>query len=344
MISKLLEALHKKVFINIIVKDACTDVYLEVLSNGNVLNSSEKSFDTTGINKKMRKYIETCIEESPFYYISILDNSALQGAVPTSQMNQHEGMDTVKSVTLDEWTAYSQEDDINTLKNEYKIVGVDFIFSPFLIISQFFKDKIKSTLSMFILVNGNYLSIAIFDNSKLLYAQHLDIKQQDDNLLINPSLYEDALLGMEDIDLENIDIDDESLEEFGNIEDLDTNNEIKDLDTSGEIEDLDTSGEIEEFSEEKDIEEVSEKNEIDSDALNEDYQRFILIQGSLNSFYKNDKYESKFIESVYIADGVGVSSTLKGYLEEEMFLSVYIRKIDLGMAVCDTAKAELDAI
>ncbi|MDD3059526.1 MAG: hypothetical protein PHW94_01110 [Sulfurimonas sp.] len=49
------------------------------------------------------------------------------------------------------------------------------------------------------------------------------------------------------------------------------------------------------------------------------------------------------MESVYIADGCGVSQDLKRYLEEEMFLSVYVRKIDLAKQVCELAKAELNS-
>ena len=47
------------------------------------------------------------------------------------------------------------------------------------------------------------------------------------------------------------------------------------------------------------------------------------------------------MESVYIADGVGVSEDLKRFLEEEMFLSVYVRKMDLSMQICELAKGEL---
>ena len=58
MISKLLNALHKKVFINIIVKNLSTDVYVEVLANGSVIDSSEKFFETTDINERMHNYIK----------------------------------------------------------------------------------------------------------------------------------------------------------------------------------------------------------------------------------------------------------------------------------------------
>jgi len=198
--------------------------------------------------------------------------------------------------------------------------------------SKFFKDKIDSTLSMFVLIEDNYLSMSIFDNSKLLYGEYLDMEHhKDDELLMDSSLDEDEDISLEDINLDEIDVE----------------NDIEALDDFANIEDLDISGDIDEFSEAQEIEEIihnDDDDEISSDGFNEDYQRFLLIQSSLNSFYKDDKYESQFIESVYVADGVGVSSDLKGYLEEEMFLSVYVRKIKRSTEVYDMAKAEINEI
>lgn len=337
MIAKFLETLYTKVFINIIVENLRTVVYIEVCSKDNVVDSIHKNFDTTSINAKMYEFISSYSNESPFCYISVLDNSPVQGAIPTSkssEMGKYADMSAVKSISLKDWTVYTSEYDINAIKHEYRSIGVDFIFSPFLIMTKFFKDKIDTTLSMFVLIEDNYLSMCVFDNSKLLYAQYLDMEHhKDDDLLMETSLEEDdeISLDVEGIDLDDIDIDDSnSLDDFANIEDLDM------------------SSEIDEFSEAQEIEEIIHKSDddedISSEGFNEDYQRFLLIQSSLNSFYKDEKYQSQFIESVYIADGVGVSGNLKGYLEEEMFLSVYVRKIDLAGSVCDMAKAELNEI
>ncbi len=78
-----------------------------------------------------------------------------------------------------------------------------------------------------------------------------------------------------------------------------------------------------------------------ADGFNEDYHRFSLIQSSISDFYKDSKYDSKFIENIYIADSIGISGDLKKYLEEEMFLNVFVRRLDLPAEVCEIAKAEL---
>lgn len=334
MISKLLEALYTKVFINIIVENMQSVVYVEVCSGKNVLQSVHKIFETTTINSRMYEFIQTYSKESPFCYISLLDKSPLQGAVPTcvaKEMNKYCDINSSEYLCFSKnWAFYTSEYDLEATKHEYRSIGIDFIFSPFAIMANFFKDKIDNTLAMFVLVEDNYISFSVFDNSKLLYAEYLNMQhhKDDDEILIDSPLddEEEVSLGIEGIDLEEIDIDDDSgtFDDFSNIEDLD----------DGDV--------IEEFSEAKDVQKIQSKDiDISSDGFNEDYQRFSLIQSSLSNFYKDSKYESKFVETIYIADGIGVSGDLKSYLEEEMFLSVYIRKIDLSAALCDMAKAEV---
>ena len=335
MISRFLETLYTKVFINIIVESSQTIVYIEVCTRDDVVKGTHKVFDTTTLNSKMHDYIGHYFRESPFYYVSILDKSSLQGAIPTCSVSQMDKYCDIASSEYkcygEDWAFYTSEYDLEVIKHEYRSIGVDFIFSPFAILAKFFKDKINSTLAIFILVEENSISFSIFDSSKLLYAEYLDMQhsRDEEDILIDSSVEEEEEPDIDSIDLEDISLEDDSIifDDFTNIEDLD----------SGES--------IEEFSESQEVEEEAENNvDISTDGFNEDYHRFSLIQSSLNTFYKDSKYESKFVESIYIADGVGISGDLKSYLEEELFLKVYIRKIDLGISLCDMAKAEVNEV
>ena len=134
---------------------------------------------------------------------------------------------------------------------------------------------------------------------------------------------------------EDIDFNDQAGIDLEDVSVLDNMEELEDLDAFGDIEDLDSLEEIDEFSENKDVEEefhdaVEEVSQESESSFNEDYQRFSLIHSVLGNYYSDEEAESKFIENVYIADGVGVSSDLKRYLEEEMFLNVYIRQANIG--------------
>jgi len=337
VLGRLFEALYHKVFINIVVQRSHSIVYVEECNTKGMISNDSESFDTTELSSKMHEYIDSFVSESPFHYISILDTSNAQGAIPTCSsrdMSVFNDMTSSKYIChQNQWAYYTSKPNLDIIKYNYSKVGVDFIFSPFTILSNFFKDKIDSHLALYILLEDNYITISVFDNSKLLYGDHIDMDHGDDNeeLLIDES-------SEEDIDLD--------LEGSINLDDIDAMSDMEGLDDFGDIEDLDTIDEIDEFAETEEDEEAfrSEENEPsvdDGSGFNEDYQRFSLIQSSINRFYKDYRYESKFVESVYIADAIGVSGDLKRYLEEEMFLSVFVRHLDLGAEVCEMAKADL---
>jgi hypothetical protein len=330
MLGKILETLYTKVFINIIVNDSNSVVYVEVLSKDEAVSNEEKSFKTNSLDEHMQEYIERWVSESPYHYITFLDNTKEQGALP-SCANASKYVDTkplnLKCVNKS-WAYYSSKDGIKDIKYNYKKVGLDFIFSPFVILSKFFQDKIDSTLGIFALLQESSITLCVFNNSQLLYAEYMsmDLNELVDEDLLLDSMEDEIALDLDGIDLDEVNpVDDISLSDFSDISD---------------IEDLDSGIDLEEFSEGEDVVEEEEKEDEDIE-FNEDYNRFILIQDSVNKFYHDDKYESEFIEHIYIADAVGVSSDMKKYLEEEMFLSVVVRKIALDHELCELAKAEL---
>ncbi len=332
MLGKLFEKLYLKVFVNIVIYRSHTVVYIELCNTKTTVQSIEENFQTVKLNNKVYEFISEYIKESPYYYISILDASSTQGAIhtcDTTQMERYFDKETSKYKCYnDRWAFYTSKSELTRLQQEYKEISLDFVFSPFVLLANFFKDKINTHLAMFILIEENYITLSVFDNSELLFAKHLDMQNshESDELLMDDGSDEELDLDIDaSIDLEDVDV-------------------MDDLDDFGDIEDLDSIGEIDEFAEDEEIQENLqdvEEDDTESGEFNEDYQRFSLIQSAVNRFYKDDTYNSKFIEDTYIADGVGISGDLKRYLEEEMFLSVYVRNLDLCVEVCELAKAEM---
>ncbi len=329
MFKFLKKILYTQIYINIISNAKETVIYVEELHHNGSSDNYEEVFNTTQ-KADIYEYIQSIAKKSPIHYISILDNSTSYGAMSTcSQEDEklhHNVSDFYSICTPDKWAYYTSKADLLELQGHYHKIGLDFVFSPFIILSNFFKDKIASDIAMYILVNEDNLTISIFENNKLLFASNIDMQNQDldssDELLMD--IDDDEELDLDDmvsINLENVDVDD----------DMDSVNEFDD------IEDLDTFDEMEEFSQDM----VEDENILDEQSdFGVDYHRFSLIQSAVNNFYQDNKLESKFIEIVYIADSVGVNSELKKFLEEEMFLSVYIRKMDLAHELCELSKAE----
>lgn len=339
MLNKLFPNLYPKVFINIMVGLNSINIYIEVVSNKKIKKSIEKSFDTLTIDKKVESFIEEYLKESPYYYITLLDKSSSQGAIPIcTQSKMKDFCDIETSIYKcfnNEWAYYTSVYELEKTKLEYKKIGIDFIFSPFVILAKFFKDRIDSSAAMFILMEENFVTLAIFRNSKLLYADHIDLEyQKDQKLNISNSLIsqdDDSMDIGGGIDIENIAMDTSSdgFGDLASIEELDINDGFDDFSQNGG----DSSLNIQD-----------ERHSIKDEVINNNYERFLLIQNSLNTFYKDKKYNSEFIETLFVADTIGLESDFKSYIEDEMFLSVHIRKMHLPSMLCDTAKAELNEI
>lgn len=344
MLDKFFESLYNKVFVNIVLEGAKTTVYIELCSSKSdfaIIDNAHAAFETDSIDTQMLEFINSYTRETPYSYIAVLDSSLDQGAIPTCEKNRLSYYYDISASEYkckdDKWTYYTSKTDLYGIEKRYQKVGVDFIFSPFSVLSHFFKDKVNVTFAMFVLVQTTSITVAIFDSGKLLFGDHLDMHHvPEEDALSSGELDQDIELDLDDgIDLEGIDVDSE---------------EMQLIDDFGDIEDLDSIEDIDEFSGDKDIEEelyeaaqeVAATDDSSADSFNEDYQRFTLIQSSIDTFYKDIKYESGFIENVYVADGVGVSSELKRYLEEEMFLNVYVRQADITMEICELAKMELE--
>lgn len=344
-LSKVIERLYLKVFVGIVMMHDKCNVVIEIVKGGDLSERITESFETGVMNEAMAEFIEPYLAESPFFYVALLNPMKKQGALPTClERKAKEFFDISTAVTLCQdrrWMVYADKLELDVLQKQYKSIGLDFIFSPFLVVKYFFHDKISSDLALFVLIEDDAVSVSVFYEGNLLFAQYIPMEEED-GLLTDVELDDAVSLSFE--------LEDESAEEGIDLDDINAIEDLEDLDDLNDIEDLDAFEEIEDFSDElartgekSEGEDKSEagNEETSLEGFNHDFKRFQLIQHALQHFYSDPKYENRFIESVYVADGCDVSDDLKYYLEEELFLKVYIRKIDLAAEIVDLARAEV---
>jgi len=339
---KIIASLYDKVFINIVSQYTKTVLYIEVVGSKGVKSRVYKEFSHTQPFHDIVHFVQEYQRISPFSYVSFLDASDMQGALPTcdkERLSYYYDLSTsLVQCYENRWLYYTSKSDIEALKKSYETFGVDFVFSPFLLVHNFFQDKVGGDVGLYVLIEHHAISLTIFKENQLLFAKYLEVEHPGD------------VIHFEDEEGLNIE-DEESLEDLDegiDLEDIEIDDdEIETLEDFGDIEDLDSVEDIEDFAEHQDEqEELLEYEEMEveqkvHDTTSEDYQRFSLIEKGVGTFYSDTRYESEFLENIYIADSVGVSADLRKYLEEEMFLNVYIRKIDIGAEICELAKEEL---
>lgn len=343
MLAKLKEYLYNNIYINIVQSSKNTKIYVEEINHKGHVENIEEVFKSSE-KTEIYEFISLYMRKSPINYISILDPSLSQGAAPTCSSHDigiYCDIDDIESVCIDQtWSYYTSKLDLLEIKGRYKKTGLDFVFSPFYMLKDFFADKVKGEISLYILVNEDYMALSVFEHSKLKFASLLDMQQEDDSddeLVMDVDDEEELILEEienNSVDLDGIDVDDDidALDDFDDLDDLDSFDDIDDFDEEDEKEELFSSTE-------KPVEDV-----VEQDSFGEDYHRFSLIQSAINTFYKDPKFEGEFIQNAYIADGVSMSPEFKKFLEEEMFFNVVIRKIDIAQELCDLAKAEKNEI
>jgi hypothetical protein len=337
IVSKIMQALYLKIYINIVASKTKTEIYACSIKGGKIKDEKSRSFEGEELSKDMLNFIQSFISDSPYYYISLLDRSKTQGAVPTCKLENFLGSvnkEDYKTFCNNDWTGYSSKVDLIYLEKHYAKIGLDFIFSPFSIIENFFQDKIIGERALYVLVQEESIAISIFEGSQLKFAQFVELSTKKVEHAISIEEPKEELFTLDDeptlVNLEDIDID----EEFGDLDDL-TN-----------IQDLDSMDEFDDFTEVKVksgtglFEEPFKKQEENAYSFDEDYKRFTAIKDALKLYYTDEKYDNNFIESVYVGAACELNHTLKNYLEEELFLKVYIRQVEICAEVFELARRE----
>lgn len=335
----MLERLVQKIFIAIVKQDNGYEVATLSVKKKKTLFKERHRFEGDTPSAAMKRQVHEMAGLSPIFYISTLNMQSNQGAYEGCSIPMDaNGVERIGVKTLcrdKQWTQYSGVDELNKLNYEYESFGLDFIFSPFSIIEHFFADKIKEGFALYALAAEGTLTLAIIDQGKVEYAQHTVLAQNN----AKSDAVKELDLPMGEAE-EEIDVGGIRLDDIEMLEDLDI---IDELDSLADIEDLNELEEITEFTEDQPTMEekrmeyqqkgFSLKGALDGS--HEDFQRFHVIQGVLDRFYNSDYCKNRFVETVFIADTKGESLDLKRFLEEELFLNVLVRHVDL----CDEINA-----
>jgi hypothetical protein len=343
-----LERLFQKIFVSIVPIADGHEVLTVAVKNKKIIYREQRHFEGDEPSAAMNRYIQEAVDPSPIFYISTIDTQPYQGAYVGclgKGKTQHIDDTRVSEVCRNKkWTYYASLDGLHALTYQYHTVGLDFIFSPFSLLEHAFEDKMKGTFALYAFSMPGLFTVAIFDGDTLEYAHHYAHKN---------GTAEEANAYTSDTDFASNIVEEEekdgliNLDDIEGLEDLDI---IDDLDSLSDIDDLNELEEVHEFSEDMPTTEEKRlskehsliKGSMDSSA--EDYQRFHYIQKTLNQFYSMEECRNRFVETVCIADSQGASDELKRYLEEELFVNVLVRKVDVIETISALAMKEEEGL
>lgn len=363
----LLQRLYSKVYINVIVENHYADISVHIEKMGRTIKDKKRRFEINEgkLTQEITHYIEKNERKSPFSYISVLNPAAEQGARKgCSSEGMKDKIWLCVGKKRNPWSIYVDTSFLQSVQKQFSVTGVDFIFSPFSMMASRCKEIKTDKAQMFVMVLEQSMSIAVFKNGYLEFARHHSLEEKhgefdmddDADLMLDDDLsLDEADDSSMDLDLE-INIDEaeaegvDSLEELDDLEGLD---DLDGLDELDELDELDGLGEDEplesftEMEEEEQPQQLLDEADVDEDSssslsgFSRNFKRFELIQNTIHEFYHAGDIESSFIEDIFIVDPNDDAKDLQGYLEDELFVTVHYRDIDIHEALLSLARDEV---
>jgi|GEM_PF-1412050 len=336
MTTRFFRKFFKTAFVGIIIDDDMCEVSVIIYKNKNRLSSETKKFQLQdGVSPtSLLSYMEQIYEENPYVYASTMLTSINQGAIPECSKDAFGKFQVdsrnIKSICIDgRWTVYTGKTDVESIDKKYeKLGGIDFVFSPMLILQRFFaKDILEGGTVMTALKSKSIICVAIFNGNRLLYASLMSVKTpESEKAAIKVDSSESAF---EDF------FDDDEVHELGEDGMVDLDDLSINLDDDSHMPVL--SDNIEDEA----LKEATPTSRISLEEAGNDLKLADFIKESIGEFYKNQAYESSFIDKIFIADPNSQDSDTKMILENELMMSVEVRNIEISSMLCSMTTDEV---
>jgi hypothetical protein len=339
----------QNLFVAVILNESESILRCKVLKDGVIKKTFTKTFTQTqpsdALESSVENYLIALHDEYAFVYIAFFLGTMGQGAIEgmgKSAFSKHNvDMDNVFHVPMNkQWSAYASYIEIKWAKNLFSEVGLDLIFSPFMVLNDFVvSQKLKNKPTCYLLNAEDCFCVAIMDGKNLHFGAFF--KTQSDATFSNNAQVsdweneekEEGITALGDITELNDEYDHDDLSDLGELGDID---EFKSVDSFSDVDEPKSLGHF------KGLDTIREE-----DTSLELYGRDLLVykylKSSLEEYYHNPVYESAFIEEIIIFDGYEISSDLIRQLEDELMMDVEIHKVDISDRVCDIAIKEVFA-
>ncbi len=329
----MLRGFFQKLFIAIVKDNDSFNIKIVIEKKSKVIKTIKEHFGGEKARENAISYIRRIIDDSPLYYVATLNISTKQGVIAGCDKKDLPiaFRDSCTVCRDKKYTIYADPSDVSSLQKFYAPLGLDALFSPYSMIENIYGDKIDNNLSLYLILLNEVLVFGLYEGGVLEFTKILPM-DRDYNSTSGFESEDSFSLGIQEEREKPID-----LAEIDTFDDLEILDDLGDLDS---LEDLESLEEIEEFVEDEPI--AIEKS-VSSDTLdnfNDDFIRFELIKDSLDEFYSSSVCNSRFVESVYIADCGDCIGNLKQLIEDELFISVISRKIEAVDVVCELLMSE----
>lgn len=334
MLKTLLRPFFSTILIGINLDAKVCSLKIVIMKNKTIKNTLMKDFKIVDKELPMEaaKLIKSYKRKYPFTYLSAMSKTYNQGLAQCAKKSDliKFGINTKTARVVEmpnQWLFYIEQLAIDENRVKFiRALGLDYLFSPFVLVYENIKKTLDSDLKLYVLQERANITLFIADEKGVYFGGffmiggELESSDEDGSMVEVHSLREmselDSILGSLD-----------ELNEIGELEDLDEELIRKEF----APEELDNKkqqeAEMSRLEGLKDLARASNTSEI--------------IKNSISEFYANPIYNARFVESVVILDSYGMNEQAIAHIRNALLLDIEVRPIHIPDALIELAKIEL---
>ena len=306
-------------------------VRVKVSKRGQVTRDELHEFKTVqgDVPIEAAKFIRRLRKKNPFTYVATISHSIQQGAIGTVKEGDFIRFGIfardVKTVGIQKmWSAYIAKEGIAESRRKFaKSQGIDFLFSPFLVLHQALKGRLDSKKRLYILQQRSNLTLAVMNKEKLYFGGFFVLESELEGDSRGDGLKENMSGRSSSTNITDaLEMLDNELGEIGALEELDDHITLEDFEEHSAP-----------------LPQNDEKSSLDDFARILDIEKF--IHNSLAEFYKNEIYESDFVSEIVILDTYGISSGALAHLRGTLLIDVKAIPLETTATLVALAEMEL---
>ncbi|PAF44685.1 hypothetical protein [Helicobacter sp. 11S02596-1] len=331
--SKLIRPFFSNVFISVNLDSKVCSLKIMRIKGGETLENLTKEYKM--VNHEMPieavKAIKSYQKKYPFTYLSTMAKSYNQGIFKKNDKEDFSkyGINPKESniLSFGNWKIYIKNSAIEeNLEKFSKLKGLDYLFSPFIVIYHKIKDQIERKTSLYILQERGSISLLIADLEGIYFGGYFIVEgEADDMSEATQSGHINEVFG-DGFAFPNNNNDDDFDDAIDELEDLGDSDLFIDKLNESLLNDNDED----ERTKEK-VDDIVKVSVI-----------FNIVQNSLREFYSNELYENKFIEKIVILDTYGMSRGGVNYLEENLMIETSKIPVSIVDELCALSKIEFE--
>ncbi|MCW1360230.1 hypothetical protein OLQ22_03400 [Campylobacter jejuni] len=297
-----------QLLICVILEERNNIVRTHSVKNGQIIEMDEKTFDS---QDRLIAYIQSLIKNTQLYYISVFFSDVSQGIFLESihNTNKQNEMKNIQYLNIENMQIYASLKSIEQYKKIFTGGGVDFIFSPFALLHYCVKkEKIlnKDLITLCIYKHSDCIAVVIFKANKVVFGSFFETRMKEFPEIISDDKNEAIEEGLE------FSIDEEY--------------DVKELDSM-------LKDKLEHLEEQQQNEKLED--------FGNDMVVCRYIISSIEEFYNNPNYKSNFIDEFVIFDNENISKATLEYIENEIFLTPQVIKVDTLELMNELMRKEL---